>query len=50
MVSLAARAGRGGRKPKKAIYLVNGPRIIISPVEEVSQLRDEVLVIPYDLL
>ena len=30
--------------------LRHGPGIIVAPVEEVFQLRDEVLVIPYDLL
>ena len=29
--------------------LRHGPGIIIAPVEEIFQLRDEVLVIPYDL-
>ena len=30
--------------------LRHGPGIIVAPVEEVFQLRDEVLVVPYDLL
>jgi len=33
-----------------SIYKGNGSRIIVAPVEEVFQLRDEVLVVPYDLL
>ena len=33
-----------------SVYKVNGPGIIVALVEEVFQLRDEVLAIPYDLL
>ncbi len=48
ITSADARGIRAFRETYPALR--HGPGIIVAPVEEVFQLRDEVLVIPYDLL
>ncbi len=42
------QAPRRSRRCTRPVF--HGPGIIVAPVEEVFQLRDEVLVVPYDLL